>query len=412
MLGIKNISVWTTWLVITFFYVFQYVLRVLPSNIINDFFENFQIQATDIGIFSSVYYFGYAGIHIPLGIWINKYGTKNVISLSALISSLGILPLIFTNSWILVVVGRLFVGAGSAGAALGLFTIVSTEFPKKYFATIIGISVTIGLIGAVFAGAPMCSLMKIIGWKKTLIWVFVAGGILSLLIYISAPKHEANKTSISTKDGLKLLVSNKKIILISVAGGLLLGTLEGFSDAWGVEFFRAVYQYSHVKAASIPQTVYIGMIFGLLILPILAEKIKSYFNAIMICAAVISASFFVILYLNCSYIHLQILIFILGFVSAYQTLIIYLSANSVPEEYKSLSMAFTNMIMMIFGTIFHVSISKAMDIFWNGEIVNNAPVYSKQVYIYAVLIIPIASIIAIPLLYIAKKQRIANKLRR
>ena len=406
MFGAKNINIWITWLAITFFYVFQYVLRVLPSNIINEFFENFHIQATDVGIFSSIYYFGYAGIHIPLGIWINKYGAKKAISISALVSSLGLLPLICTDNWILVVMGRFFVGAGSAGAALGLFAVVSNNFASKYFATVIGLSVTTGLIGAVFAGAPMCSLMKIIGWKQTMIWILCIGILLSILIYIVSPQHKSDiAKNISTKEGLKILMSNKKVILLSISGGLLLGPLEGFSDAWGVEFFRYVYEYSHLKAASIPQTIYIGMIFGLLLLPILAEKIKSYYNAILICASATALLFFTILYLGCSYLQLQVVIFMLGFFSAYQTLVIYISSNSVPKEYSALSMAFTNMIMMIFGTIFHIAISKSMDLLWSGEVINNTPIYSKETYIHAVLVIPIASIIAIPLVCIARRVK-------
>ena len=86
--------VWVMWALASFFYAYQYIIRVLPNIMMIDILERFQIDAALFGQYSGLYYIGYAGMHIPLGILLDKYGPKWVLPISIVMTSIGLIPLI------------------------------------------------------------------------------------------------------------------------------------------------------------------------------------------------------------------------------------------------------------------------------------------------------------------------------
>jgi hypothetical protein len=65
-MGIKMQSMVLTfvWLLAALFYSFQYILRVLPSLMLNDILLRFNIDAEIFGQYSGLYYIGYALAHL------------------------------------------------------------------------------------------------------------------------------------------------------------------------------------------------------------------------------------------------------------------------------------------------------------------------------------------------------------
>ena len=84
---------WIAWGVVTFFYAFQYVLRVFPSIMMDDIRQKFGVDAQQFGDFSGAYYLGYALMHIPIGLLLDHKSPRWIIALSAILCSIGILPL-------------------------------------------------------------------------------------------------------------------------------------------------------------------------------------------------------------------------------------------------------------------------------------------------------------------------------
>ena len=60
-----RVVAWTVWLVASFFYAYQYILRVLPDIMLTDIIDQFGISAATFGQFSGVYYIGYYNIIYP-----------------------------------------------------------------------------------------------------------------------------------------------------------------------------------------------------------------------------------------------------------------------------------------------------------------------------------------------------------
>ncbi len=78
-----------------------------------------------------------------------------------------------------------------------------------------------------------------------------------------------------------------------------------------------------------------------------------------------------------------------GAACAYQIIMIYKASIFVPDHVTGLTTACANMIIMIFGYIFHSSIGNLMTAFWDGATENGIALYSAGTYQQALLVIPV-----------------------
>src|SRR5262245_35811352 len=135
------ITIWFMWMLASFFYAYQYVLRVLPNIMMFDILARFHIDAAIFGQYSGLYYIGYAGMHIPVGIMLDRYGPKRILPLCMLLTVVGLLPLLYAEHWIYPSLGRLMIGMGSSAAILGVFKIIRMSFKEERFTLLLGFSV-------------------------------------------------------------------------------------------------------------------------------------------------------------------------------------------------------------------------------------------------------------------------------
>jgi MFS family permease len=395
MSSIKPFLSWIIWFLVTSFYIFQYVLRVSPSIMMSDIMEKYHVDAHQFGIFSGAYYLGYALMHIPIGVFLDRIGAKKVVSLSVLISIVGLLPLMMGHCWMCAILGRFLVGAGSSGAILGVFNVIRLYFPERWFSRLLGVSVTLGLLGAIYGGRPVHELIMMSSWQQVLQYFVIAGALLASLVFILTPKSDtALPDHLSVKSEIKEVLANKKVMLTALFAALMVGPLEGFADVWGVSFFQVVYGMERAKAASLPSLIFLGMCAGSLILPAIAEKFKIYRQIVLTSAMVMAGLFFLLLFSRLHSGSLQVVMFCTGVFSAYQILAIYLNSLNAPAAYSSLVTAITNMVIMSFGYVFHSAIGMVMTWVWDGAIKGSVPVYQSESYIYGLFIIPVALLVS------------------
>ncbi len=97
----------------------------------------------------------------------------------------------------------------------------------------------------------------------------------------------------------------------------------------------------------------------------------------------------------------------MGVLCAYQILVIYKATTYVRFDLVGLSTAVANMIIMVFGTVFHTVIGKSLN-FVEGTSFGSISSYSKDAFIAALSIIPIGLFlggIGFVLLVIAERRR-------
>ena len=404
---------WSTWLALAFFYAYQFVIRIVPNIIMQDIANKYQVNADEIGHFAGIYYIGYVLIHVPLGIVLDHFSAKKVVPLCIVLAVIGFAPLVYIDNFAIASYGRLLTGLGSAGAAIGAFKLLRLCFGEAKFPRMLSWMLTLALLGAVFGSGPLARFVSYVGWVEALNYIIWFGIALTVFSYFVIPNTKSEE-SFSFKvviDDFKYLFSNKTVLAVSVLGGLMIGPLEGFADAWSNQYLSTTYRLTNEEAGDVTQLVYIGMAVGLIVMGYIFERTKSYYGLLIVSAISMLICFTVLLMcITENIIVLSLIFFIIGCFCAYQLIVIAKSIALVIVEHGTFISAVTNMIMMGFGYFTHRGIGKILHYLWDGN--HNevgAPLYSADNFYHALLVIPISLVIAtigyIGLAYMEKRKK-------
>ncbi len=407
---------WAMWFLPLSFFAYQFVLRLWPSLLMPEIMAQFTIDATAFGFLSAVYYFGYAGFQIPIALGLDYYGPRLVVSSCIFVCACAVLLFAFTESWPLALLGRFLIGVGSAAGFLGTSKVVALWFPRHKYSTMIGLTFSFGLIGALYGGKPLTYLLESVSWKQVSVGLACSAMGLSAMVFLFFQNPERsgqNKEQMLSWQGLKQVFKSPSLIGLAVANLLMVGSLEGFADVWGVNYLMKAYHLPKSEAAGLISFIFVGMLFGGPSLACLSYRWGTY-PVIIACSLGMSTLFCFMLWGEWlwNWYGLALLLFCLGILCCYQVLIFEAGSNLVPVNLLSVAVAFLNCINMLGGSFFHTIIGWLMDVFWAGDIVNGMRIYTLQSYVNALFIIPFASMLGgaiVYTLYIRKKERLAKQ---
>jgi predicted MFS family arabinose efflux permease len=406
------------------FFAFQFIPRLWLGQIADHAMDQLSINVTQFGYISALYYCGYAGMQIPVAMMLDRFPPRYVISGLIFLLSAAFFIFTLTDNWIVACVARFFIGVGSAGGFLGVSKIISQWFDRKTYAKLIGISISLGIIGAVYGGGPTYILVQKYGVNNVAFGIVAIGMALclSVALFVRSPKQGEEIVEKLTLAHLRELISSPMIWILGAVNLLLVGPLEGFADVWGERYLMSFFGFEKEHALQIISFIFIGLIAGSPILPWIGRKIGDY-ALINLCGLGIILSF-VLVFSHCmtSYQALALCFFMVGVFSAYQTNLLSAGLELVNPVLMGVAVAFLNSWNMFGGTFFHSIIGKLMNVSDSGgayegisEGGNRAAVtamalpITEETYVTALSTIPIAAGIGIILMCIVAWYHRKNK---
>lgn len=401
------------WLIATSFMFYQFIIRLFPGLIVKDLMKHFSVNATEMGIFFSLYYIGYSIMQIPMAYLLDKYGPKLIISASAALCGAVSVLLITTDNWYVALISRFLIGCFSTAGILGTSKVISMFFPNEKYGQMLGFTVSVGLLGAVYGGMPVSKLIGSLGWKDV---GYVLGlcsigiGIITVALFPRYKKFAAENATANPEGAVLSTFKNVNLWLLGIASLLLVGTLEGFADAWGISYLKNYNDWTQDTSSGVISFIYIGMIIGSPVLMKIADMYKSHYG-ISIISGVIT-TLILGLFLTCkpSQEMAIALMGILGVCCNYQIVMLVIAKDlAVSRDYLTISIAFLNGINMLGGSFFHGIIGKSMDMMWDGTLdaVGNR-IYSIANYQAALATVPICAVLGTILILIVK-MRASNR---
>lgn len=379
------------------FFAYQFILRLWPGLMMQQIMTQFSIDASQFGLIAAFYYYGYAGMQIPVALFLDKFGTKKIVCLFAIICGLAMALFTYSENWYLACLGRFLIGAGSAVGFLGVSKVISEWFPATYYTKMIGLSFSVGLIGAIYGGKPIGLLIEAYPWQQVALALSIVSIVIAFSAYavLRAPNGQHSDASVQESFGLsdlKQVLSLPSIWLLALANLLMVGSLEGFSDVWGVPYLMTSYALAKSDAAQLVSFVFLGMIFGGPLLAWFSKK-AGHYMVMMSCGFGMAIAFGVLLfYHEYHWWILAALFFSIGLMCCYQVIVFAAGATLVKAHHLGVAVAFLNCINMLGGSFFHTVIGKLMDNFWSGQWVSlGIKQYSLVAFQSALLLIPICS---------------------
>ena len=383
----------------TVFYLYELALRVSPSVMTNDLMGTFNVTSTMLGILVSFYYYAYTALQIPCGIILDRLGARNLLGISALLCVIGSCLFACSNKIVVAQIGRFLVGCGSACAFISCLQIAANLFPKRYFVVLAGITNMMGTLGGLFGGFPVARAVNVLGWQNATYILATIGIIIAILIFMLVPKNMGEQKPKTNNQSIAIniakLLKNSQVILSGIVAGFMYLPIDAFAELWAVPFFMAKYGISNEKASLASAIIFVGVAIGSVILALFAKKIESYTKTIKLATTLMAVSFIPLVYTDCNLYTAFCIVLIIGLLTGAQPIGFTIAKESVSAEISGTTLAMTNCIVMLIGSIFQPFLGALLDFFWDGKL-NEAGlrIYSKSAYEHAILVIPIFLAIA------------------
>jgi MFS family permease len=257
---------WLIWVLAALFVVFNYVQQVVPNIIAGDLSRSFNASEGTLGNIAACYFYAYAILQIPVGLILDKFGTRWPLVFAIFAAGLGTLAFSQAHGPGMAMLARFVMGASAAFSFIGCLKVVQQWFPPSKFSTLAGMTNTAGMIGAA-SGAPVAVLVKSIGWQATVAWMGGAELVLAVLVFAfvrdgAAAVNRSTPTPAVQSGGMKGLLKNLQVWLNAIYATTISLVFVAFGGLWGSGYIQKVYALDSVAAAGTGSILFIGGIVG------------------------------------------------------------------------------------------------------------------------------------------------------
>lgn len=395
---ISNLKAWGIWGIAALFYLYEMLLRVSPSVMTNEIMISYNITSTMLGVLVSFYYYSYTLLQIPCGIILDKIGPKYLLAGSAVMCALGSSMFAGSSEIYIAEIGRFFVGAGSACAFISCLQIASSLFPIRYFPIVAGATNMMGTLGGLFGGLPVAKLVNATDWKTATLYLAAFGAIVLILILILVPARILKPEDVHQKpifQSMKEIVTNKQVIMSGAVAGFMYLPISAFSELWAVPFFMQKYNITNETASIASAILFVGVAIGSVTLAIVARLLRGYMKTIKLSTIITAFLFVPLIYCDISLSASFVIVFIIGLSTGAQVLNFTCAKNNVSKDVAGTTLAATNGIVMLIGSIFQPVLGLFLDIFWNGQMSEDGlRIYDTLCYQHSILALPICLMLA------------------
>ncbi|PIS02469.1 MAG: MFS transporter [Chlamydiae bacterium CG10_big_fil_rev_8_21_14_0_10_42_34] len=347
------------WLLAIIFFFFEFFLRVLPATFSQSIITSLNISAQQFALIGSAYYLTYSLMQIPVGILIDQFGTRRLVTLAAATCSIGALWFGYTESFIPAFISRLMIGFGSSFGFVTLVVVTLNWLPKKYFAFFIGCGQFLGAIGPLLAGAPIAILLKDLhnNWRIIFLFIAIFGAILTLLFAIFMRDNPVpNDQPILHKDesfltNIKILLSVPQIWWIITYAGFNYVALPLLGAFWGTAYLESR-GFDKPSAAFMVSMIWVGLAAGSVLFGRFSDATRRRKPSIIICAALgIVGSLFILITTSMNTYYLSFLFFIVGVAGSGQNISFALIAERSPQYLHATAFGINNTAIMAFAAL-------------------------------------------------------------
>ena len=368
------------WMIASIFYGLDYLQHTIPSVLIEPIAKQIGVSYIDVANIMSVYFPVYAISQIPAGYLIDRFGLRITLFSACLVVTIGLFMMLapYLSA---ILIGRVFIGIGSAFAFIGALKTASVWLPENRFSLFLGITQMIGVIGGLLGQTLITYLIKIDGWQGAIHSIFIFGLTWSFIILFFLKNNKKvklklaeNKKNQSIKF-LLVLMKDKNIWLLALYAGIIVGTIMStFAELYDIIFLTDSFNITKTDAAYISSFIFIGVGIGAPLHGILINYFKSQktylilngFLALIVFACVpLSALFSLNTFL------LPGIFFILGFFTVSMLITFSIAKSTHEEEHHGIIFAFINTIIGLSGFIFPILFGTIIKFILNHFQTNN-----------------------------------------
>jgi sugar phosphate permease len=268
-------------------FVLSFFHRTAPAAIAGELAQSFSIGGAALGALAATYFYVYTVLQVPVGVLADTLGPRKLLAGGSAVAALGSLLFALAPAWELAAVGRTLVGVGVSVAFISILKVSAVWFRPERFATLAGVTMFAGNLGAVIAGAPLAWLVTHTSWRAVFTGLAALSALLALASWwrvrdrpedIGLPAVDAVPAAgarVSWKRALVHVLANRAtwppfIVNVGVGGSFL-----AFAGLWAVPYLQQVHGMERVRAAQHTSLLLLGVAFGSLVVGVVSDRLRS-----------------------------------------------------------------------------------------------------------------------------------------
>ena len=401
---------WLVWGLGAAFYFIGFYHRVAPAVMTNQLMADFNIGAAALGNFSAFYFYSYVLMQIPTGILADYWGPRKLLAAGTIVTAVGTLLFASASSIMPANLGRLLIG-GSVGVAwVATLRLSTCWFESRYYATLSGLALLCGVLGAVTAGIPLHFLVTRFGWRPVMFvaaaLLFLVGAVIWLIVRddpsgwgyrsFAPPEPRAAISAVMLRRDLMTALRYRNVWLLFLVGCGLTGPVITFTGLWGVPYFTTQYGMPITTASAITSTMLICFAVGATLLGMLSDRIA--LRKPVVFTGTITALLGwipVLLIPDLPFLLLIGLVILVGLSSGSAIVCFAFVKESVPPRFAGTVSGVQNMGAMGGAMILPPAIGWMLDLCWQGTLAGGVRIYPLAAYRSGFLLIIAFSILAV-----------------
>lgn len=385
------------WMTGAAFFLYAWILRVSPSIMIEELMRDFAVGAAAVGNLSAFYFYGYAGMQVPVGMLIDRFGPRRLMTVSAALCGAGcVLFALGTAFWGLAM-GRFLIGASAAVSLVSAMVIVGQWFPARRFALFSGLTMMMGMAGGVFGQAPLRVLVEASDWRNAILLLAAAGVIIAIAAFATVRDRQRGTGRLGPMlAGTWAVMGNRQTWLIAIAGLGAAGPLLGFAGLWGVPYLTATHDLDAGVAATVASTLFIGWGVGAPLFGWLSDRIAlrrpPFIAGLFLCLASLAA----LIYLpGLPVAWVTALCILCGFGGSAQIVGFAAVREHNAAALSGTALGFVNGMVTGAGALYQPLLGWLLDLAWDGRMAAGARIYDPSAYQAAFSVLIAGSLIGL-----------------
>lgn len=387
----RRTPAWLPWLIWSFgpaLFFYAWFQRVAPSIMIDQLMRDLGMSGAALGNLSAFYFYAYAGLQLPVGLLMDRYGPRRLLTLGAAVCAGGTLVFALAEVVAVAYLGRLLVGVGAAFSFVGGLKLATTWLPARRFALASGLVMMSGMLGGMLGQAPMAAVVEQVGWRPALAASSLAGLVLAQITWIVVRDHPPGLRAAGSRDSLATMlrslagvVGNAQNLLLAVVLAAMSAPLLGFAGLWGVAWLMQIHAMSRAEAAGLASLLLLGWAIGSPLAGALSDRLgrrrPPLITALVLGAGCLAA----IIHLPApGTATLGVLFLVAG--ACYGTMIVgyAIARESNDPTVHGATFGFLNGAVVGSGALFQPLLGALLDLQWDGTMHAGAPAYAGAAF--------------------------------
>lgn len=396
---------WLMWGLGALFYCYGFFQRVAPSVMVEELMRDFAVGAAITGTLSSLYFYTYAGLQIPIGLMLDKYGPRLMLTIAGLLGAAGAFAFSASETLMPAYLGRALIGIGAAVSWVGTLKLASSWFPPNRFALLTGLTMALGMAGAVGGQVPLAAAVATFGWRGTMAGAAALAGLLAAAVWLivrDMPKSTAATAQPTERpeghgvlSGLKMAMAEPQTWWTALFGALLAAPMLSFAGLWGVPYMMQEYGLPRPAAATATSLMLIGWGIGSPLVGWVTDRVSRRRLPMIVTSGASLTLTLLWLYAGLPLWLVYGLLFLTGVFAGGMILTFATAREHNPIWAAGSTLALVNMAVMSTGAIFQPLIGWLLDLQWDGTAIEGARVYSGAAYATALAVLPACQILSL-----------------